>query len=74
MFKLITKKEYEEMQHIIKEQDEQIEELIGMLKEALASQDRSIKCYINLINIINEKYADFPTEIRELIDEMMKPW
>lgn len=73
MFKLITKKEYEEMQHIIKEQDEQIEELIGMLKEALASQDRSIKCYINLINIINEKYADFPTEIRELIDEMMKP-
>lgn len=74
MFKLITKKEYEEMQHIIKEQDEQIEELIGMLKEALASQDRSIKCYINLINIINEKYADFPTEIRELIDEIMKPW
>lgn len=73
MFKLITKKEYEEMQHIIKEQDEQIEELIGMLKEALASQDRSIKCYINLVKIINEKYADFPTEIRELIDEMMKP-
>ena len=73
MFKLITKKEYEEMQHIIKEQDEQIEELIGMLKEALASQDRSIKCYINLVKIINEKYADFPTEIRELIDEMLKP-
>ena len=73
MFKLITKKEYEEMQHIIKEQDEQIEELIGMLKEALASQDRSIKCYINLVKIISEKYADFPTEIRELIDEMMKP-
>lgn len=73
MFKLITKKEYEEMQHIIKEQDEQIEELIGMLKEAIASQDRSIKCYINLVKIINEKYADFPTEIRELIDEMMKP-
>lgn len=73
MFKLITKKEYEEMQHIIKEQDEQIEELIGMLKEALASQDRSIKCYINLVKNINEKYADFPTEIRELIDEMMKP-
>lgn len=73
MFKLITKKEYEEMQHIIKEQDEQIEELIGMLKEALASHDRSIKCYINLVKIINEKYADFPTEIRELIDEMMKP-
>ena len=73
MFKLITKKEYEEMQHIIKEQDEQIEELIGMLKEALASRDRSIKCYINLVKIINEKYADFPTEIRELIDEMLKP-
>lgn len=68
MIKIITKEEYEFLQGVIKAQIEQIEELIRMVKEAHAISEHMERCYLELLDIVDETFVDLPTELREEIN------
>ena len=68
MIKIITKEEYEFLQGVIKTQKEQIEELIRMVKEAHAISEYTERCYLGLLDIVDETFVDLPTELREEIN------
>ena len=68
MIKIITKEEYEFLQGVIKTQKEQIEELIRMVKEAHAISEYTERCYLELLDIVDETFVDLPTELREEIN------
>lgn len=67
MIKIITKEEYEFLQGVIKAQIEQIEELIGMVKEAHAINEHTKKCYLELLEFVDDN-LELSTETREDIN------
>lgn len=68
MIKIITKEEYEFLQNVIELQNEQIEELIRMVKEAQAISEHTERCYLELLEIVGETFVELPTEAKEYIN------
>ena len=72
MIKIISKKEYENLHSIIKTQNNQIEELIGMVREAQSRASHATKCYCDLVKLIDENVQSLPQEAIDMIDEINK--
>lgn len=72
MIKIISKKEYKDLWSIIDKQNEQIEELIGMVREAQARATHSIKCYCDLAELVDEHLQSLPQEAIDLVHEIRK--
>ena len=69
MVKIITKEEYEFLKKVIKMQNEQIEELICMVKEAHAINDDIKRSYLELLEIVEDNLV-IDTETKEIINHM----
>ena len=72
MIKIISKKEYEDLWNIIYKQNEQIEELISMVREAQASATHATKCYCDLVELVDENLQSLPQEAIDLVHEIEK--
>lgn len=72
MIKIISKKEYEDLWSIIYKQNEQIEELIGMVREAQARATHTTKCYCDLVELVDENLQSLPQEAIDLVHEIEK--
>lgn len=70
MIKIIKKKDYEDLWAIINKQNEQIEELIEMVREANARTKHTTKCFLDMVEIIDIWKNILPSEARKIIDEM----
>lgn len=66
----ISKKEYEELWSIINKQNKQIEELIGLTREANAKSRQAQKCFFDLVELIDVRLDILPPEGKKIIDEM----
>lgn len=72
MIKIISKKEYKDLWSIIDKQNEQIEELIGMVREAQARATHATKCYCDLAELVDENLQSLPQEAIDLVHEIEK--
>ena len=72
MIKIISKKEYKDLWSIIDKQNEQIEELIGMVREAQARATHATKCYCDLVELVDANLQSLPPEAIEMIHEIKK--
>lgn len=72
MIKIISKKEYKDLWSIIDKQNEQIEELIGMVIEAQARTTHATKCYCDLVELVDENLQSLPQEAIDLVHEIEK--
>lgn len=70
MIKIIKKKDYEDLWAIINKQNEQIEELIEMVREANARTKHTTKRFLDMVEIIDIWKNILPSEARKIIDEM----
>lgn len=70
MIKIISKKKYEEYLQIIDEQDKQIDELIEMVKDSRRRTTHAVKCYCDLLELIDEYVENLPKEISDNIHEI----
>lgn len=66
----IKKKEYEELWSIINKQNEQIEELISLTREANAKSRQAQKCCFGLVRFVDAQFDVLPPEVKKIIDEM----
>lgn len=66
----IKKKEYEELWSIINKQNEQIEELIGLTREANAKSRQAQECFFDLVKLVDAQFDVLPPEAKKIIDEM----
>lgn len=66
----ISKKEYEELWSIINKQNNQIEELIGIAREANANSRKAQKCFFDLVELVDVRLDILPPEGKKIIDEM----
>lgn len=72
MIKIISKKKYKDLWSIIDKQNEQIEELIGMVREAQAKATHATKCYCDLVELIDENLQSLPQEAIDQVHEIRK--
>lgn len=70
MIKIISKKKYEEYLQIIDEQNKQIDELIEMVKDARRQTTHAVKCYCDLLELIDDYVENLPKEISDNIHEI----
>lgn len=66
----IKKKEYEELWSIINKQNEQIEELISLTREANAKSRQAQKCFFDFVELVDARFNVLPPEAKKIIDEM----
>ena len=72
MIKIISKKEYKDLWSIIDKQNEQIEELISMVREAQDRATHATKCYCDLVELVDENLQSLPQEAIDLVHEIEK--
>lgn len=72
MIKIISKKEYKDLWSIIDKQNEQIEELIGMVREAQDRATHATKCYCDLVEMVDANLQSLPQEAIDLVHEIKK--
>ena len=72
MFKIIGQKELDKLYKIIEEQNGQIEELIGMVREARNQTNHATRAYCDLVKLINENVKELPPEAMKQIEEITK--
>lgn len=72
MIRVISKKEYKDLWSIVDKQDKQIEELIGMVREAQARATHATKCYCDLAELVDEHLQSLPQEAIDLVHEIRK--
>lgn len=72
MFKIIGQKELNKLYEIIEEQNKQIDELIGMVREARSQTNNATRAYCDLVKLINENVKELPPEAIKQIEEITK--
>ena len=72
MIRIISKKEYKDLWSIVDKQDKQIEELIGMVREAQVRATHATKCYCDLAELVDEHLQSLPQEAIDLVHEIRK--
>ena len=72
MFKIIGQKELNKLYEIIEEQNKQIDELIGMVREARNQTNDATRAYCNLVKLVNDNVKELPPEAMKQIEEITK--